>query len=109
MTPDQDPAGAAYDRAAPPWQEPMSADRSVHFLEPWLNTRRRAVLPTFAGVLRDRGRHVHDGLAEAGMATAEYAIATLAAVGFAGLLVVILRGEEVRGFLLAIIRQALGQ
>jgi hypothetical protein len=42
-----------------------------------------------------------------GMATAEYAIATLAAVGFAGLLVVILRSEEVRGFLLAIIRSAL--
>ncbi|MFI5085668.1 MAG: DUF4244 domain-containing protein [Actinomycetales bacterium] len=44
---------------------------------------------------------------EAGMATAEYAIATLAAVGFAGLLVVILRSDEVRGFLLGIIRAAL--
>jgi hypothetical protein len=44
---------------------------------------------------------------EAGMATAEYAIATLAAVGFAGLLVFILRSEEVRGFLLALIRAAL--
>ena len=31
-----------------------------------------------------------------GAATAEYAIATIAAVGFAGLLVVILRGDEVR-------------
>lgn len=45
--------------------------------------------------------------AEAGMATAEYAIATLAAVGFAGLLVVILRSDEVRGFLMTIIQQAL--
>ncbi len=45
--------------------------------------------------------------AEAGMATAEYAIATLAAAGFAGLLLVILRSAEVRGFLLGIIRQAL--
>jgi hypothetical protein len=45
--------------------------------------------------------------AEAGMATAEYAIATLAAVGFAGLLVVILKSDEVRGFLLNIIRTAL--
>ncbi|GAA4655498.1 DUF4244 domain-containing protein [Arthrobacter cryoconiti] len=45
--------------------------------------------------------------AEAGMATAEYAIATLAAVGFAGLLVVILKSDEVRGFLLNIIRSAL--
>lgn len=41
------------------------------------------------------------------MATAEYAIATLAAVGFAGLLVVILKGNEVKGLLLGIIRQAL--
>lgn len=32
---------------------------------------------------------------------------TLAAVGFAGLLVVILRSEEVRGMLTAIVRQAL--
>lgn len=45
--------------------------------------------------------------AEAGMATAEYAIATLAAVGFAGLLVVILRSDDVRGFLMSIIQQAL--
>ncbi|MDQ6752444.1 MAG: DUF4244 domain-containing protein [Actinomycetota bacterium] len=44
---------------------------------------------------------------ELGMATAEYAIATLAAVGFAGLLVVILKSDEVRGFLLGIIRSAL--
>lgn len=45
--------------------------------------------------------------ADAGMATAEYAIATLAAAAFAGLLLVILRSDEVRGFLLGIIRQAL--
>ena len=44
---------------------------------------------------------------EAGMATAEYAIATLAAVGFAGLLVLIMRSDEVRGFLLNVIRTAL--
>ena len=42
-----------------------------------------------------------------GSATAEYAIATMAAVGFAGLLVVILRSNEVRGMLLDIIRNAL--
>jgi len=42
-----------------------------------------------------------------GAATAEYAIATMAAVGFAGLLVVILRSDEVRGLLLGIIRSAL--
>lgn len=45
--------------------------------------------------------------AETGMATAEYAITTLAAVGFAGLLVVILRSDEVRGFLMGLIEQAL--
>lgn len=55
---------------------------------------------------RARTRWVHNSM-EAGMATAEYAIATLAAVGFAGLLVVILKSDEVRGFLLNIIRTAL--
>lgn len=45
--------------------------------------------------------------AEAGMATAEYAVATLAAVGFAGLLIAILKSDEVRGMLLGIVRSAL--
>jgi hypothetical protein len=44
---------------------------------------------------------------EAGMATAEYAIATLAAVGFAGLLLVILKSDQVRALLLGIITSAL--
>lgn len=44
---------------------------------------------------------------ESGAATAEYAIATLAAVGFAGLLVVVLRSEEVRGMLTDLVRHAL--
>ena len=44
---------------------------------------------------------------DAGMATAEYAIATLAAVGFAGLLVVILKSSEVKSLLTGIIKQAL--
>ena len=44
---------------------------------------------------------------ETGMATAEYAIATVAAAGFAGLLVAILRSGEVRELLLGIIRSAL--
>ncbi len=49
-----------------------------------------------------------EGLAgEAGVVTAEYAIATLAAAAFAGVLLVILRSGEVRAFLLGIIRQAL--
>jgi hypothetical protein len=44
---------------------------------------------------------------EAGAATAEYVIATMAAVGFAGLLVVIMRGDEVRGMLTELVRNAL--
>ena len=44
---------------------------------------------------------------EAGAATAEYAIATMAAVGFAGLLVVILRSEEVKAILFDLVRSAL--
>jgi hypothetical protein len=44
---------------------------------------------------------------DAGMATAEYAIVTVAAVGFAGLLILVLRSDEVRGLLLGIVRGAL--
>ena len=46
---------------------------------------------------------------ESGSATAEYAIATMAAVAFAGLLVVIMRSEEVKQILLDLIRDALNQ
>ena len=44
---------------------------------------------------------------ERGAATAEYAIATMAAVGFAGLLVVIMRSDEIRGILTDLVRNAL--
>ena len=44
---------------------------------------------------------------DSGSATDEYAIATMAAVAFAGLLVVIMRSEEVRQILLGLIRDAL--
>lgn len=53
--------------------------------------------------LRARVRWAED----AGMATAEYAIATVAAAGFAGLLILILRSDEVRELLLGIVRRAL--
>ena len=43
-----------------------------------------------------------------GAATAEYAIATLAAVGFAGLLVAVLRSDEVRTMLMDLVQRALG-
>ncbi len=61
-----------------------------------------------AGVV-DRPRAVPGPgpLRDAGMATAEYAIVTVAAAGFAGLLLVILRSEEVRALLLGIVRSAL--
>ena len=48
------------------------------------------------------------GGGDAGMATAEYAVATLAACGFAALLLTILRSDEVRNLLLSLITRALG-
>ena len=57
--------------------------------------------PSGSGGLR---RLAHE---ERGAATAEYAVATLAAVGFAGLLVVILRSDEVRQMLNDVVRTAL--
>lgn len=44
---------------------------------------------------------------EAGAATAEYAIVIMAAVGFAGLLVVILRSGEVQAILTDLVQRAL--
>lgn len=46
-------------------------------------------------------------LDEEGSTTAEFAIVTLAAVAFAGLLVSILSSGDVRGLLMGLIRQAL--
>lgn len=54
-----------------------------------------------------RGKLVRRLAGERGAATAEYAVATMAAVGFAGLLVVILRGDEVRTILTDLVRAAL--
>lgn len=67
-------------------------------------------LPPSAGTVPGGCRVPHPGsrgLAELGMATAEYAVATLAAAGFAGLLLVLLRSGEVRALLYGIIRRAL--
>lgn len=44
---------------------------------------------------------------ERGATTAEYAMTTMAAVGFAGVLVALLRGEEVRSILSDLVRRAL--
>lgn len=45
--------------------------------------------------------------AEKGLATAEYAIATLGAAGFAGVLLAILKGGDVKSMLTSLIQSAL--
>ena len=67
-----------------------------------LSTAREAV--TTRTLLLQRSRW---SLRESGMATAEYAIGTLAACGFAALLVAILKGGQVKALLLGIITKAL--
>ena len=47
------------------------------------------------------------GVEDDGMSTAEYAIGTIAAAGFAGLLIVILKSDTVRAALESIIQEAL--
>lgn len=44
---------------------------------------------------------------ESGLATAEYAVATIAAVGFAGLLITVLKSDAVHAALSSIITSAL--
>jgi hypothetical protein len=61
---------------------------------------------SMAVVGRGLRRH-RERLHELGMATAEYAVVTVAACGFAGLLLAIVRSGEVRGLLLGIIKRAL--
>ena len=72
-----------------------------------MTTSTRRVRAALAGRLA-QVREVHGRARDAGMATAEYAIATLAAVGFAGVLVVVLKGNEVKSLLSGLVRQALG-
>ena len=58
--------------------------------------------------MRDRARRwARDVTSEDGAATAEYAITIMAAVGFAGLLVVILKSGEVQAILTGLVRTAL--
>jgi hypothetical protein len=54
-------------------------------------------------IARSRGRHAGD----AGMSTAEYAVGTVAAAAFAGLLFKIVTSPEVKTLLTGIIRRAL--
>ena len=58
--------------------------------------------------MRDRMRRARSQItADAGAATAEYAITIMAAVGFAGLLVAILKSGEVQAILTGLVRTAL--
>jgi hypothetical protein len=54
-----------------------------------------------------RNRMLNRAIDDRGAATAEYAITIMAAVGFAGLLVVILRSGEVQAILTDLVRSAL--
>jgi Flp pilus assembly pilin Flp len=70
--------------------------------------RRASVSGTSAqrgrAALRHPGRLLRE---EHGAATAEYAITILAAVGFAGVLVAILKGDEVKAILSDLVHRAL--
>ena len=85
---------------------PSRTARTVHAEPDRAEVREIYPGASTARVVRARRRGRLFG-SEGGMATAEYAIATLAAVGFAGILVFIMRSDEVRGFLLNLIRTAL--
>lgn len=65
----------------------------------------RSAAPPLPPLTRRRVRTLYAD--ETGAATAEYAVATMAAVAFAGLLVVIMRSDEVRGILTDLVRRAL--
>ena len=65
---------------------------------------RSHALPTRRAALAARLRRLP---ADAGAATAEYAVVIMAAVGFAGLLVVILKSGAVQGMLTDLVHRAL--
>jgi hypothetical protein len=50
---------------------------------------------------------IDERMSERGLATAEYAIATLGAAGFAGALMAILKGGDVKAMLTSLIQSAL--
>lgn len=94
MRHDEDPAGTVLGGGR--WQvvEPEAGAVVIPLREPAMVDRRR-------------GRRWSRGPSDAGMATAEYAVVLLAAVGFAGLLIVILTSSEVRETLTDLVRGAL--
>ena len=68
---------------------------------------RGTALSAISAISAIRRRMARRMAGDTGAATAEYAVATMAAVGFAGLLIIILRGDEVRGILTDLVRNAL--
>ncbi|WP_370592539.1 DUF4244 domain-containing protein [Rothia sp. ZJ1223] len=70
-----------------------------------ITTAERSIEPSMQHSPVIEGDIVHDP--EAGATTAEYGIVMLAAVGFAGLLVAILKSPEVNELLMGIVRNAL--
>ena len=71
-----------------------------------MTTHHPPFIPPYTPGVSRQGHSLRERL-DRGAATAEYAIATMAAVGFAGLLVVIMRSDEVRGILTDLVRSAL--
>ncbi len=63
-----------------------------------------SLLHRLRSTCRPTGKRRHH---DHGMATAEYAVATLAACGFAALLMTLLRSTEVRDLLFGIVTRAL--
>ncbi len=73
-----------------------------------MNQRRfRRLLDAPLVAVTSRARGWRGRLGEAGMTTAEYAIGTLAACGFAALLVAVLKSGQVKALLLGVITKAL--
>lgn len=69
----------------------------------------RAVAPEGTEMTRDsRPRTGWDLRDDEGMATTEYALVTVAAAAFAGVLIVLVRSDEVRELLAGILRSAFG-
>ncbi len=71
----------------------------------WVPRRRRGAMrrhPSFGDALREQ-------LADdSGAVTAEYAVVIIAGIAFAGLLVAIIRSDEIRQMLVGLVQNALG-
>lgn len=84
------------------WPRRLPWLRSAYLVEIFRATRSR-----FLRTLRsDRAASLRED--ERGAVTAEYALVIVAAVAFAGLLIVIMRSEEVRAMLVSLVQNALG-